>query len=241
MAPRELVKAVLPNALLNFYRKIRSANRYLFKRVKNKRSAQAYKSLILDRFPELNHATESSVVLDLGANIGSFTHACAELGMSVMSVEPHPIAFKYLQNRTKRLSGIALFQMAVSDHRGTIKLFTHPLHKNDPITTSLSASLVADKFREDSGYYEVSSVTLDHFFVGDTVYEIVKIDIEGAEMYLVEQLIENAHKIKRLLVETHEKFMYQSEIANEYQVQLQKLEKYIRENKLERVWLTDWI
>lgn len=241
MAPRELVKAVLPNTLLDFYRKIRSTNRYLFKRIKNKRSAQVYRSLILDRFPDLKYTTENPVVLDLGANIGSFTHACAELGMSVMSVEPHPMAFKYLQNRTKRLPGIVLFQLAVSDYRGTIKLFTHPLHRNDPITTSLSASLVADKFVDNSGYYEVPSVTLDHFFVGDTVYEIVKIDIEGAEMYLVEQLIENAHKIKRLLVETHEKFMNQSEIANEYQIQIQKLEKYIRENKLERVWLTDWI
>jgi len=238
---REQVKRITPNAILNLYRKIKSANHHVFKWVKNKRSAKKYKSLILERFPDLENAAENLVVLDLGANIGSFTHACVELGMSVKSVEPHPIAFKYLRKRTKRFSRVELYQMAVSNHSGSIKLFTHPQQKNDPIKTSVSASLVADKFGDHSGHYEVPSVTLDHFFVSDLVYDIVKIDIEGAEMYLVDQLIANSKSIKRLLVETHERFMMESESSEKYQHQLQKLAEHITLNKLEKVWLLDWI
>jgi FkbM family methyltransferase len=238
---REYIKAVTPNAILDLFRIMRRANRNRFKAIRNRKSANIYKSLILKRFPDLENATKDSYVLDLGANIGSFTQACVELGMKVKSVEPHPDAFKYLRNRTKNLPGVSLYQLAVSNQTGKIKLFTHPQQKNDPITTSVSASVVVDKFKNHSGHYEVSCATLEIFFREDTCYEIVKIDIEGAEMYLVEQLIENAHKIKRLLVETHERFMNESETADEYQNQIQKLEKYIRENKLERVWLTDWI
>jgi FkbM family methyltransferase len=241
MGLRKRVKRIAPSAILDLYRKIKSANHHVFKRLKNKRSAKKYKALILERFPDLKHAAENSVVLDLGANIGSFTHACVELGMSVKSVEPHPIAFRYLRNRTKRFSKVELYEMAVSDHSGSIKLFTHPQQKNDPITTSVSASLVVDKFEDHSGHYEVPSVTLDHFFVTDVVYEIVKIDIEGAEMYLVDQLIGNSKSIKRLLVETHERFMMASASSEKYQLQLQKLTEYIARNKLDKVWLLDWI
>ena len=241
MSLRERVKRITPSAILNLYRKIKSANHYVFKRVKNKRSAKKYKSLILERFPDLKNASENLVVLDLGANIGSFTHACVELGMSVKSVEPHPIAFKYLRNRTKRFSGVELYQMAVSNHSGSIKLFTHPQQKNDPIATSVSASLVADKFGDHTEHYEVPSVTLEHFFVTDIVYDIVKIDIEGAEMYLVDQLIGNSKSIKRLLVETHERFMMGSESSEKYQLQLEKLAGYITLNELDNVWLLDWI
>ena len=73
------------------------------------------------------------------------------------------------------------------------------------------------------------------------VYEIVKIDIEGAEMYLVDQLISNSKSIKRLLVETHERFMMESASSEKYQLQLQKLSEYIARNKLDKVWLLDWI
>jgi FkbM family methyltransferase len=241
MRLRQQVKRITPSAILNLYRKIKSANHHVFKRVKNERSAKKYKSLILERFPDLVNTPENSVVLDLGANIGSFTHACVELGMSVKSVEPHPIAFKYLRNRTKRFSKVEVYQMAVSNHSGSIKLFTHPQQKNDPITTSVSASLVADKFGDHSGHYEVPSVTLDYFFVTNLVYDVVKIDIEGAEMYLVDQLISNSKSIKRLLVETHERFMLESAYSEKYQVQLQKLADYITVNELEKVWLLDWI
>ncbi len=241
MAIREVLKRIVPAVGLDLYRKIRSANHYIFKRNKNKKSAEKYKSLILDRFPDLKYPVKNSVVLDLGANIGSFTHACVELGMAVRSVEPHPIAFKYLRTRTKKLPGVTLYEMAVSDHCGSLKLFTHPLQKNDPITTSVSASLIIDKFGDNSGYYEVPTVTLDQFFTDIVEFEIVKIDIEGAEMLLVDQLIENADKIKRLLVETHERFMSESEMSEIYQKQLNKLNDYITVNKLEKVWLTDWI
>jgi len=241
MTFREKIKELAPRTALNFYRKVKNANHYVFKRFKDARSARKYNILILDRFPDVENNTEKSDVLDLGANIGSFNQACVDLGMSVKSVEPQTIAFKYLHNRTKRFSEVWLYQMAVSDRSGILKLFTHPHQQNDPITASVSATLVIDKFRNHDDHYEVPTVTLDTFFEDGSVYEIVKIDIEGAEMYLVDQLIANSKNIKRLLVETHERFMKESKSSYEYETQLKKLSDFIAVNKLDKVWLLDWI
>lgn len=241
MLPRQYIKAVTPEFVLNLFRKMRRANRNQFKWIKDKRTAKMYKSLILQRFPDLQNEISDFHVLDLGANIGKLTQACVELGMKVKSVEPHPIAFEYLKGRTKNLPGVTIYQQAVSNQTGHIKLFTHPQQKNDPITASISASVVQDKFKGHSEYYEVPCTTLDMFFNENISYDIVKIDIEGAEMYLVDQLIEKADKIVRLLVETHERFMDESAISDEYQTQIRRLQAFISKNKLESVWLTDWI
>lgn len=238
---RQEIRAVTPNFALQIYRVVRNNNRYLFRAYKDKKCALKFRELILERFPELSVAKQNGVVLDLGANIGNFSHACVLLGYEVKSVEPHPIAFNYLRNRFKKSSEVQLHNVAVSDAYGMTKLYTHPQHKNDPVATSISASIIEDKFKTDSKSFDVEVVPLQTFFDTDLVYEMVKIDIEGAEMHLIDQLIENSHKIKRLLIETHERFMQDSESKTTYQIKMAKLELYISENGLNGIWLTDWI
>jgi FkbM family methyltransferase len=199
------------------------------------------KSLIISRFPQLSPKLNHGVVLDLGANVGDFTHACLDLGFSVIAVEPHPSALRYLQRRMGKKPNVQILPVGISDVDGKTFLYTHPLHKNDPIATSIAASTVSEKFSLGAMRFEIEVITLEKIINDHQIFEIVKIDIEGAEMLLIDSIIHNAPKIKRLLMETHERFMLSTSDSEKYYEALNKLKNFIHENNLEKEWLMDWI
>ena len=238
---RILIRSKTPNAILQVYRSIRNLNRQLFRKFYDDRNADVMKKLIIARFPQLNSKLSDGVILDLGANVGDFTHACLDLGFPVIAVEPHPMALKYLQRRMKRKPNVQILPVGVSDVEGKTFLYTHPFHNNDPIATSIAASTVSEKFSRGAMRFEIQVITLEKIMRDNEVFEIVKIDIEGAEMLLIDSIIHNAPKIKKLLVETHERFMLNTSDSEKYHEALNKLTNFIHENNLEKEWLTDWI
>ena len=238
---RILIRSKTPNAILQIYRPIRNLNRQLFRRFYDNRNAAVAKNLIISRFPQLSSKLNQGVVLDLGANVGDFTHACLDLGFSVIAVEPHPSALKYLQRRMGKKPNVQILPVGVSDVEGKTFLYTHPFHNNDPIATSIAASTVSEKFSRGVMRYEIEVITMEKIMSNNQVFEIVKIDIEGAEMLLVDSIIHFAPKIKKLLVETHERFMLSTTDSEKYHEALNKLNSFIHENNLEKEWLTDWI
>jgi FkbM family methyltransferase len=148
---------------------------------------------------------------------------------------------KYLRRRVKKSEYVEIIPMAVAARKGFVELILHPDHLKDPLATSISASIIADKFSPGSKSISVPTVPLFEFFRDGTTYELVKIDIEGAEMFLVPDLIKYSSQIKRLLVETHDRFMHTSEGALAYKKNLDELGDFIERNKLTKVWHTDWI
>jgi FkbM family methyltransferase len=198
-------------------------------------------ALILSRFPNLREETHQGIVLDLGANIGNFSQACVNLGFRVIAVEPHPQALSYLQSRLNREKNVQILAAGVSDLPGKCTLYTHPDHENDPITTSISASIISEKFQARGIGFDIRLISFDSLFEKNPVFDLVKIDIEGAEMLLVDSIIKNASGINRLLLETHERFMIETTDAKQYQAAMLKLESFIESNNLENRWLTDWI
>jgi FkbM family methyltransferase len=238
---RNIIRAKTPNAILHVYRPIRNLNRQLFRKFYDYRNAAVVKKLIVSRFPQLRSKLSHGVVLDLGANVGDFTHACLDLGFSVIAVEPHPSALKYLQRRMGKKPNVQILPVGVGDVEGKTFLYTHPFHNNDPIATSIAASTVSEKFSRGAMRFEIEIITLEKIMSNNEVFEIVKIDIEGAEMLLIDSIIHNAPKIKKLLVETHERFMLNTTESEKYYEALKKLNRFIHENNLEKEWLTDWI
>jgi hypothetical protein len=101
--------------------------------------------------------------------------------------------------------------------------------------------LVADKFSTKNKLsVPVSSTLLSSYFENQEHYSLVKIDIEGAEMYLVDDLIKFGARIDRLLLEKHSRFMRDSKLGEYYMIQMNKLDLFIAANKLEK-WSTNWI
>jgi FkbM family methyltransferase len=238
---RQKVKSVTPEFVLTVYRTLRNKRRIVLRNVHDRRGSNAIEALILNRFPDLGTAKHRGMVLDLGANVGNFSQACVNLGFTVIAVEPHPEALSYLQSRMKNEKSVQILAAGVSDVPGKSTLYTHPDHKNDPLMTSISASIIGEKFQAKGMSFDINLISLDSLFEKTPLFDLVKIDIEGAEMLLVDSIIKNASGIKRLLVETHERFMIETTEAKEYQAAMFKLESFIEGNNLKNYWLTDWI
>jgi FkbM family methyltransferase len=122
---------------------------------------------------------EGDVVLDLGANIGYYTLLAARLTGPkgrVYAFEPEPLNYGLLLKNVE-LNGydnVVARQQAVSDKVGRVRFFL------DGENTGAHTM-----YQHEGGhnFIEVESVTLDDFFKDrDNRVDVVKMDIEGAEM-----------------------------------------------------------
>jgi FkbM family methyltransferase len=232
---------LLPHKVMELYRASRTIKRILFRPVSDRKHKRIYLRLLNSKFPDLKPDSTTSSVLDLGANLGHFSAAVRDLGFAVKAVEPHPFAFSYLESRFKHIKDVTLINKAIAGETETVFLQLHPDHSKDPLATSLSASLIESKFHDKHEQIEVGVINFSDFFKNGEHYDLVKIDIEGAEMFLFQQILENAPQIRRLLLETHSRFMGDSAFADEYERQLMQLEAFIASNNLETLWFTDWV
>lgn len=238
---KQNLRNLMPGVFLRCFRVLRSVVRNLLRDIIDNKKSQQYRSLIQTKYPDIISNNQSGLVLDLGANLGHFAAACRTFGFSTICVEPHPDAIKYLEKRFKKSPRISLVPGAITSEGLPILLQLHPDHDNDPLTTSLSASVITEKFSSEHKNVLVTGYDFKEFFNSDEIYEIVKIDIEGAELFLFDDLIKYSPSIKRLLLETHSRYMLNTKDGEMYQTKLQELEKFIQENDLHGFWFTDWV
>jgi FkbM family methyltransferase len=116
-----------------------------------------------------------SVVVDIGANIGSFAIQAAGLGAKkVFAVEPEPNNLLALQNNIKINSldsTIEILSVGVSDFEGTAR-----------ITDAGGNSTISD-----DGASAIQVTTLDRMFKdhGISNVSVLKIDVEGSEPQII--------------------------------------------------------
>jgi len=141
---------------------------------------------------------KGDTTLDVGACIGDTTlpmviKTCS--GGKVIAVEPHPLNVKYLKHNLSGYVNVEIFEKALWNEKTTIKFNVH--------STPTGHSIIADKERDKS--INVSADTLDNLF-GDMEIDFAKIDVQGAEA----QVLEGGHRflknIRKLVVETHNRF-----------------------------------
>ena len=157
--------------------------------------------------PHLTHFMKRTIkegdsVVDVGANIGYYTLLMSQLAGkdgSVVSIEASPATFEKLTKNIERNScaNVISRQVAVSDHKGELKLFYSEYGDKD--TGKLSTI-------ERSGATGVTSVPCDTFIsvltsaVPIDRVSFIKIDIEGAEAPLLSELIEHKDQFAPQLV-----------------------------------------
>jgi UDP-glucose 4-epimerase len=231
----------IPRIVFKIYRISRNKKNSALQKSSNRKFSSEYSAMITARFPEFLNKESRGLVLDLGANVGHFSSACLNFGLKVKAVEPHPDALKQLRNRFRDSTQVEIIPMAVGTTNGTTDLILHPHSNNDPIATSIAATVIPDKFTGERISITVPTIAISTFFTGGQIYELVKIDIEGAEFQLVPDLIKYSLQIKRLLLETHDRFMCDSVMSNKYTEQLKMLRDFIDDNNLSKRWLTDWV
>ncbi|NUB45146.1 FkbM family methyltransferase [Fertoebacter nigrum] len=153
--------------------------------------------------------TPDDVAIDLGANVGRFTRPMAERGAQVYAFEPDPHAFGLLQVAMRGYPNVTLIAAAAGDAEGTITLHRHADFAAAPDSRTKSSSIIAAKANVAGGQgVPVRLVDFPRFVAGlNRDVALLKIDIEGAEVPLMEALLAHpvAARIARIFVETHER------------------------------------
>lgn len=147
--------------------------------------------------------------IDLGANIGEFSEIMAAKAKRVIAFEPDPWAYDTLCQRIKPLSNIEAINAAVGTSDGEITLYRHENFDNDPTLRSQSSSIFLSKTEITAkGAHNVELIDFLRFLRElDGNIGVLKIDIEGAEVDLLEALMQAPDLLKRIhyiFVETHE-------------------------------------
>lgn len=147
------------------------------------------------------------VAIDAGANVGDFTWPLARRGIEVHAFEPDPYAFQILVQRFRSFPNVEVHQAAVSATAGEIELFRAPGIDADPAKLSKSSSVIATKSNVDPGVaVRVAAIDLGDFVAREPRVALLKMDIEGAEVDVLERLLDCGllNHIPYVFVETHD-------------------------------------
>lgn len=135
--------------------------------------------------------------IDVGAHVGYYSRIFAQIvgpSGNVYAFEPHNGNFRYLERNVQRLGQVTSLQMAVTDRDGTVLI-----HESSVGTGS--HSLHPSRYAYTRAI-PVEGISLDTF-LGEKSVDLVKIDVEGAELEVLEGMrktIENSPGIA-LIVE----------------------------------------
>lgn len=147
--------------------------------------------------------------IDLGANRGVYTRKLALGTKQVIAFEPDPTAFAALQENVADLDNVTIENAAVGTRAGTVLLYRHTQFEEDPVIHSESSSVIANKNNVSvNSAVEVRQID----FIGyledlDEDIGVLKMDIEGAEVDLLEALFDRSDilsRISHIFAETHE-------------------------------------
>jgi FkbM family methyltransferase len=162
----------------------------------------------------------SSLVVDVGANIGWYTFLAANEGCNIVAFEPEPYNFSML-NKSKDKNAfhhVELLNCALSESAGNVLL-------------SVSANPGHHSIVKDVGAEKISvpSTTLDAVFPSVTI-DLLKIDAEGAEPLILKgaTCLIRERRIKALLLEWNPNVWNDRQLLHNFEI-LNMGEQVLRE------------
>jgi len=140
-------------------------------------------SIVNYLIPEVDYTDK--VCLDLGANVGGFTKIAMDFGASkVISVECDFRNFNMLSDSFENSETVELIHGAVSaSEEDTVKIYKNNSQKNH-----CSTSIIKKKNNQFKEYDEVQNLRFNDL-VNKYKPDIIKIDIEGAEYQIIEDVL----------------------------------------------------
>ena len=169
------------------------------------------------------------LVIDCGANVGETVNLVAKRGVEVHAFEPNRHAFEILNQKFQHRKEVHCHHKAVYDQDGWMRLYYHINADDDEVKWSVGSSLLADKPNVTRDRFEdVESIDLSKFINDRTKpVKILKIDIEGAEIQVLEKMIKDQtlHWVENLFVEFHDRKMpHLKEVTMRLRRELGKIE-----------------
>lgn len=180
----------------------------------------------------------NSIAIDCGANVGDITLKLAKTGATVYAFEPNPYAFKRLSERTKDFKNVTCINKGVWDRNTTTQLFFHQNAEGDDEFWSFGSSIVREKNNVNTGRsVEVELVDLIDFIKNlKQKVDFLKIDIEGAEVEILEKILQEElyRQVGLTVVETHENKIPQQKS------QMDKIRQTIKDQQIKNIRLS-WL
>ena len=163
-------------------------------------------------FQQAVRRCRGTTCIDLGAHIGVYTRMMASHARRVIAFEPDPWALAKLHANVADLDNVKIENAAAGTSETSVYLYRHPRFEDDPISRSEASSLIASKGDvtiEDA--VEIRQVDFTRYLEDlDDDIGILKIDIEGAEVALLEALFDRSDLmecISHIFAETHERLI----------------------------------
>lgn len=157
------------------------------------------------RLLEKVKVNKKSLVCDLGANRGNFSVVASTFAHTVYSYEPNPYAFEVLKLNVSA-GNIRIYNAAVSlKNEKIIDLF---IKKENNPSYNYYKSESSSIYEHKSNLENAQKLSVSNVFVGDLInsyqFDLIKMDIEGAEVELIPFLIENySHNFGFIFAEDH--------------------------------------
>lgn len=140
----------------------------------------------------------STVFYDIGAHIGYYTLLCAANSDYVVSAEPDPDAYNRLHKNIELndFGNITCLNKGVFDEVGEMSLHKHTGEEQASNSFASSPSLKGGKI-------DVPVTTVDNISREYRPPDLVKIDVEGAELRVLNGMVETISEKPELIVEIH--------------------------------------
>ena len=144
--------------------------------------------------------TYDDILVDVGANNGNYTeYFNKKLNNSgrIYSVELHPNTFEVLKTKFSNFSNILLFNNAICNKNELIDYYSGvDSYTNNIIGHDMS-------FNENKKIGQIQGITLDELLKNEEKIKLIKIDVEGAELLVLNGMTKTFKKLEYLLIECH--------------------------------------
>lgn len=138
------------------------------------------------------------LIIDCGANIGLSILFFKKLypSSNIIAFEPDPTIYSYLTNNldSYAFDNVVTYNLGVWKEQSTLKFWKEGSDAGRIISPF-------DSFPNDG--IEIPTVRLSKYLSDVEKVDLLKIDIEGAELDVVQEISGHMHKIERLFVEYH--------------------------------------
>ncbi len=158
--------------------------------------------------PIFRDVHRGDVAIDCGAHVGRVTAVLAERGATVHAFEPNPDAFAVLAARFRDTPHVHCRQQAVALADGRSRLHLHVDAASDPVGRATASSLLTVKRNVSAdAFVEVETIDLRPFLDDLGEVALLKLDVEGMELPLLEALVPGGRleRIRHVLVEMHDR------------------------------------
>lgn len=158
-----------------------------------------YEEFFIDKVYDNLDLDNCKTVLDIGANVGLWTkYILSRNARKVYSFEPNKKALDHLRYGVRNESNVTIVEKAVYKEDATLKFYINE-------ENSLTSSVLPESGHSPS--YDVDAISLENAInlTGEDKIDLVKIDIEGAEFDIIENLPQHVFdRIDSFLIEYHD-------------------------------------